>query len=723
MGDERLVEASGVERPTPAVLVVNDRESQRVAIRAMLAPLGLEVVEVDSGRGALRAVLHQTFALILMDVRMPTMDGYETANLIRQRSQTKRTPIIFVTSFGPDDTETLTAYASGAVDFIFTPVQPDVLRAKVSVFVDLFVQARELQRSLASITTLNGALRDSEASTQAVLDNVADGILTAGSGGLIESFNRSAGALFGHSGERLIGRPLEFVIAPACRDEFRGLSTGPGGLLGNDAGQHQAVETLGQRQDGSTFPMEVESGEMRLGDQILTLLFVRDISERKAHIESLEHQALHDALTGLANRTLFGEHLLRALFAARRNGEPRAVLVMDLDGFKRVNDTLGHEQGDALLEQVAERLVGALREADTIARLGGDEFAILPGGPTDLATASEVAFKIERTCAIGFQLEQEVVQVSASIGIALFPEHGTTTAELLRRADMAMYVAKRSGSGHAVCDAAAEKQTAHQLALLVDLRQCIAREQLVLHYQPKINLVTREISGVEALLRWHHPIHGLMGPGSFMAEVERTELITPVTRWVLDEALRQQRVWRYEGVDLTMAVNISARSLGPNSSLPATVAELTETWGTPPEQLVLELTESAVIEAAAPEILDRLHGMGERLSIDDFGTGYSSLAYLQRLPVDEIKIDRSFVMRLEEETDQAVIVRSTIDLAHNLGLTVVAEGVEDQTPLDMLVAYGCDSAQGYFFSPPCTADELTKWLTESPYGAATGVGR
>ena len=694
-----------------------------MAIGAMLAPLGLVVVEASSGRDALRAVLRETFALILMDVRMPTMDGYETAKLIRQRSQTASTPIIFVTAFGRDDTETLTAYASGAVDFIFTPVLPDVLRAKVSFFVELFVQSQELKRSLESITTLNAALRDSEAGTQAVLDNVADGIVTVSEGGLIESLNRSARALFGYSQDDVNGQPLAFVLAPDSRAAFRGFGTVPREQLAEGGRRSRATETLGQRRDGSTFPMEVEHGEIKLDDRVLTLAFVRDISERKAYTEGLEHQALHDSLTGLANRTLFGEHVLRAIASAKRTNEPRAVLVMDLDGFKQVNDTLGHDPGDALLKQVGERLVAALRETDTIARLGGDEFAILPGDATDLAAAAAIALKIQRTCAAGFKVNGEVVHVSASIGIALYPEHGKTTAELLRRADVAMYVAKRSGSGHAMCDEAQEKQTAHQLALLIDLRLCIAREELVLHYQPKIDLESREIYGVEALLRWRHPVQGLLQPDSFMPEVERTELIGPVTRWVLNEALRQQRTWRDEGVDLTMAVNISARSLGPSSDLPDTVAELTEIWETPPDRLTLELTEGALVEAAAPGILARLHDMGQSLSIDDFGTGYSSLAYLQRLPVDELKIDRSFVMGLSAASDDAVIVRSTIELAHNLGLSVVAEGVEGELSMDVLVAYGCDSAQGYFFSRPCPAEELGAWLTESPFGACLGRDR
>jgi diguanylate cyclase (GGDEF)-like protein/PAS domain S-box-containing protein len=724
MADSGPVDAAGVERPPPAVLVVNDRYGQRIATRAMLAPLGLVVVEADSGRAALRAVLRQSFALILMDVRMSTMDGYETAGLIRQRKQTSRTPIMFVTAHAREDHEMLAAYASGAVDFIFTPIVPDVLRAKVSVFVDLFLQSqelhlqsRELQRSLESIITLNAALRDSEASTQAVLDNVADGILTTGETGVIESFNRSAQALFGYREDEAIGQPLAFVIAPAHRAEFCELVTTSRGLLTETGTQAETTETLGCRQDGSTFAMEVEHGELKLGDRKLTLAFVRDVSERKAYTEGLEHQALHDGLTGLANRALFGEHVLQALASANRKGEPRAVLVIDLNGFKQINDTLGHDQGDDLLKQIGERLVAALRETDTIARLGGDEFAILPGGATDLAGAAALAWKIEQTCKPGFVLEDEVVHVSASIGIALFPDHGTTTAELLRCADAAMYVAKRSGSGHAVFDSLQEKQTAHQLGLLVDLRDCIDRDELVLHYQPKINLGTGKISGVEALVRWRHPVHGLLSPDSFMAEVERTQLIVPVTRWILNAALQQQRIWREQGIDLTMAVNISARSLSPGSELPDTIAKLTETWDTAPDQLILEFTEGALTEAAAPDILTRLHDMGERLAIDDFGTGYSSLAYLQRLPVDEIKIDRSFVTRLATTSDDEVIVRSTIHLAHNLSLTVVAEGVEDENVLKMLAEQECDAAQGYFFGRPCSAEELTRWLTESPYGA------
>jgi diguanylate cyclase (GGDEF)-like protein/PAS domain S-box-containing protein len=725
---------SSISAGPPAVLVVNDRREQRIAIRAMLAPLELDVVEADSGRAALRAVLGQTFALILMDVQMPAMGGYETANLIRRHASTRETPIIFVTAFAREDTETLTAYASGAVDFIFTPVVPEVLRAKVVVFVNLFKQSEELrrqseelrlrsdelQRSLAAISALNVALRGSEASTQAVLDNVADGVLTVGDTGLVETANRSARALFGHTGSDLIGQPFTVLVAPDTDERGRQLTAPRRGPPPEGGSESRAVETLGRRRDGSTFAMEVEHGQLELGDRAVTISFVRDVSVRRAYTEGLEHQALHDDLTGLANRVLFDKHLQYALATARLTGQSGTVLVMDLNGFKQVNDTRGHERGDTLLKQVAARLVRTLRKADTVARIGGDEFAILLGGATDLAAASAIAGKLQQTCAAGFRLAGESVQVSASIGIALFPEHGNTTTELLRRADRAMYAAKRAGEGLAVSDVSQDRQTADELALIADLRRCLVRDQLLLCYQPQIDLSTYQISGAEAQLRWHHPIHGLLLPHLFMPEVERSELLAPITRWMIDQALRQEATWRASGVDRTIAVNVSPRSLRCDSTLPDLLAELTEKWRTPTGRLVLELSETA-LNAAAPDVLERLHEMGQRLSIDHYGTGRSALTSLQRLPIDQIKIDPSFITNLASGGEDAAIVRLIIELAHRLDLAVVAEGVEDQPALDALVAYGCDSAQGNLFGRPGISAELIGLPTPPPRIAPTAV--
>ena len=706
-----------VEPSGAAVLVVDDDARKRLAIQAMLAPLEYTVVEADSGRAALRAVLRQPFAVILMDVRMPTLDGYETAKLIRQRPEFGRTPIIFVTAFGRDETETADAYASGAVDFIFTPIIPDVLRAKVAAFVSLFRQAEELKRSLDAITKLNAALRDSEVRARAVLQNVADAIVTAGEEGLIESFNRSARRLFGYREEEVVGQPLKLIVAPSHHDDFSEAARARWSQLTAKEGPVASTETVGCRKDGSCFPMEMDVSRMQVGERTVTIGAIRDIAGRKAYTEALEHRALHDDLTGLPNRTLFGDRMDRAIAYADRSGEPRGVLLVDLDEFREINETLGRETGDELLKAVAERLCGAMGESDTVARLRADEFGILRAGETDVETAAVVAWKVREALEHPFEIGGNVVDVRASIGIAFFPEHGRATDDLLRRADLAMHQAKESGTGLAVFATEPEDTTTRRLTLLSELRDCITRGELVLHYQPKIDLTgEHRTTGVEALVRWHHPVHGLLQPADFMPEAERSELIEPLTTWVLDEALRQQRVWSDAGLDLTMAVNISARSLMRGSTLPDTVARLTDAWGIAPGRLILELTESAIIDADVPDVLDLLHAMGESLAIDDFGTGHSSLVYLQRLPIDQVKVDRSFVMNLATAPGDAVIVRSTIDLAHNLGLTVVAEGVEDEVALAMLIEYGCDSAQGYYFSRPCPADELTQWLIDSPYG-------
>jgi diguanylate cyclase (GGDEF)-like protein/PAS domain S-box-containing protein len=717
------VEAPDAARHAAAVLIVDDDAAKRLAVKAMLAPLGHTVVEANSGRAALRAVLSQSFAVILMDVRMPTMDGYETARLIRQRRQSELTPFIFITAFGGDETETAAAYASGAVDFVFAPVLPEVLRAKVSAFVDLFVQAERLRYSLESITALNVALHESEARARAVLQNVADGIVTASEAGLIESFNRSAQRLFGYAEEEVIGQPLQLIVAPSHHDQFSDDARARWSLSAEDV-LVDATESVGCRRDGSCFPMELGVSQMQIGERTFTIGCIRDISGRKAYTEALEHRALHDDLTGLPNGTLFGDRVDRSVASADRADESRSVLVVDLDEFREVNEKLGREQGDALLRAVAERLRGAMDDADTVARLGGDEFAVLPSGDSGVERAAVIAWKVREVFECPFLVGGQAVDLRASIGIAFFPQHGCATADLLRRADLAMQQAKRSGSGVAVFVTEPEDHTARRLTLLSELRDCIPQGELVLHYQPKVELMaTRKTLGVEALVRWRHPTAGLLMPALFMPEAVRSELIEPLTRWVLEAALRQQREWSDAGLDLTMAVNISARSLTRGSDLPDTVAELSENLGIASDRLILELTENALLDADGADVLDLLHETGARLAIDDFGTGHSSLVYLQRLPLDEVKIDRSFVTKLASAPADAIIASSTIHLAHNLGLTVVAEGAEDEVALEMLARYGCDSAQGYFFSPPCAAEELTAWLTASPFGAPVRAGR
>ena len=722
--DRRPVEATAADVSVGAVLIVDDNAAKRLALRAMLAPLGHVVVEADSGRAALRAVLRQDFAVVLMDVRMPILDGYETARLIRERGRSALTPFIFVTAFGGEESETMDAYKSGAVDFIFTPVLAEVLQAKVSAFLNLYVQAEELRRSLDSITALHTELRESEVRAHAVLHNVADGIVTAGEAGLIESFNRSAQRLFGYSEEEVLGQPLQFIVAPSHHSDFSDCARARWSLLTAEDIPAELTETVGSRKDGSCFPMEMNLSQMQIGQRTFTIGCIRDISGRKAYTDALEHRTLHDDLTDLPNRTLFGDRVDRAIASADRNDRTCGVLVVDLDNFQEVNETRGRDHGDALLQAVGERLQNVVRDSDTVARMGSDEFGILPGGEADVPTVAAIAWKVTDAFQHPFSVDDNTVDLQASIGIAFFPQHGRASADLLRRADLALLEAKHAESRLAVFTAEPQDQTARRLTLLSELRAGIARGELVLFFQPKVDLsATRQTIGVEALVRWQHPTDGLLTPDQFLPAAERSKLIEPLTRWVLGEALRQQRVWTDAGLDLTMAVNISAQSLARGSDLPDIVAELTDTSHIKPGKLILELTETASIDTDTADALQRLHAIGHKIAIDDFGTGHSSLVYLQQLPIDQIKIDRSFVKNVTSVPGDAVIVRSTIDLAHNLGLSVVAEGVEDEGALDMLVENGCDSAQGYFFNRPCPADQITSWLTQSPFEAPVGAGR
>jgi diguanylate cyclase (GGDEF)-like protein len=413
----------------------------------------------------------------------------------------------------------------------------------------------------------------------------------------------------------------------------------------------------------------------------------------------LRHQALHDALTGLPNRALLHRRAERVL----RGDDPAAMLLIDLDRFKEVNDTLGHDYGDALLIEVAERLGAALRRGDTLARLGGDEFAVLVAGAPDREAVVEMATRLQDALRRPFALRGVAVELEASIGVALYPEHGTTIGRLLQRADVAMYDAKRGRRGVATYTAARDPYSADRLGLLAELRSAIERDELILHYQPKVCLETGEPVGVEALVRWEHPTRGLLFPDAFIPVAERTGAVADLTRWVVDRALAECRE-----LGLPVAVNLAAANI-VDVTLPAAIGAALERHGVPAHRLVCEISEHTVMAdpVRASDVLDGLRALGVGLSLDDFGTGHSSLAYLKRLPLDEVKIDRSFVAGMTDDENDAVIVRSTIDLARNLGLRVVAEGVESLEIMDALAELRCDVAQGYFISRPVDLQALS----------------
>jgi diguanylate cyclase len=420
-------------------------------------------------------------------------------------------------------------------------------------------------------------------------------------------------------------------------------------------------------------------------------------------------QALTDDLTGLGNRRLLYRRLEAAL-TQRAEGRAVALLIVDLDRFKEINDALGHHMGDQLLRQIGPRLAAQLRAGDLLVRLGGDEFAVLLAD-TDPAGATGVAQRLLEGWNEPFDLEGVALHVDASIGLAWCPEHADTATTLLQRADVAMYQAKASHHGWQTYAVGGQRHTRDRLQTIEDLRAALDHDELVVYYQPKIDPRTRQVVGVEALVRWAHPTHGLLYPDTFLPLAEQTGLMRQLTLAVLQTSLQQVQAWRRDGLDLPVAVNLSVANL-LDAHLPGQVSDLLAGLGLPARALELELTEDTLMAdpVRSKQVLADLRALGLRLAVDDYGTGYSSLAYLQELAVDELKLDKSFVMRMTYDRGAAAIVRTTVDLAHSLGLTMVAEGVESETALLELARLGCDLAQGYHISKPLPADQLTNWL-------------
>ncbi len=469
---------------------------------------------------------------------------------------------------------------------------------------------------------------------------------------------------------------------------------------------------------GEERDVEVHSSPIQVDGRSLLYSIIHDITERKRVEAELIHHTLHDALTGLPNRILLHDRLEQAILRAHRDNLPLTLLVLDLDRFKEINDTFGHDVGDLLLQQIGRRLQQVVRSSDslvrlvpaTVARLGGDEFAVIlhhADEPGAITVAERILDMVQAPIVVG----EERLTVGASIGMVLFPQHGKDAGSLLQRADVAMYQAKRGHVGYAVYDAEQDEYSPGRHAIAGDLREALEHNRLQLQYQPQVTCLTGRTARVEALARWPHPKRGMVPPADFIPLAERTGLIEPLTTWVLRQALEQCAQWHTAGREVGVAVNLSPHSLS-DPRLTETIEQVVRAVGADFHWLELEITESALMADVerSMRVLHGLHNLGIRISVDDFGTGYSSLTYLRRLPVDGVKIDRSFVVEMAVNPEDAIIVRSVIDLAHNLGLGVVAEGVEDSAAYDMLVSMGCEVVQGYYLSRPLKPDGITEWL-------------
>ena len=686
------------------VLIVEDSEDDAELLLAELRRAGYNPTSrmVQTREEMTAALDGQAWDIVVSDYNMPHFSALGALAVMHERHQDL--PFIILSGAIGEETA-VAAMKAGAHDYVMKARLARLLPALERELRD--AGEREARRQAEQ------ALADSEARYRTIVDTANDAIVALDEQGRISYVNKRAPEMLGSAAAELLGQPFTTILPPAEQSDWQHR------LLDLKAGKRLLYDVRLHRGDGrelwgfnSCSPLFDHNGEFSGA-----IAMLKDVTERKQAEEQLAHQALHDSLTGLPNRNLLHDRLEQAILAGRRERRRLAVLLLDLDRFKEVNDTFGHHYGDLLLKQVGPRLRGALRRSDTVARLGGDEFAILLPSCSDEEAATMTALKLVAALEAPFVVEDQTLTIAGSMGIVLFPEHGQDVQTLMRRADVAMYAAKRDGAGFSVYALEQDQHSAHRLAMSTQLRQGIDRGELRMYYQPKISLGSQRVVDVEALVRCQHAERGLLTADRFIPLAEQTGLIRPLSQWVVGEVLRQYRDWRDAGLEIGVALNISMRNLH-DPHLPDIIADQLRKLGVPASGLLLEITETALMTnpARTMEVVMQLSRLGLQLSIDDFGTGYSSLAYLKRLPVREIKIDKSFVRDMARDENDAVIVKSTIDLGHNLGMHVVAEGVETPEALDHLAALGCDMAQGFYMGCPMAPADLECWLREARWG-------
>ena len=688
------------------ILVVDDDATARLLMRAALRKAGYEVSLASGGKEALSQFQADTFDMVMLDVDMPDMNGYEVCAALRQQSAALL-PVLMVT--GMDDVASVeSAFNAGATDFISKPINWGLIGHRVKYL----LKSRDALKELAAAN-----LR-----TNAILKAIPDLLFEIDGDGRFVSYHSPKTDLLVAPAEVFLGKTvLEVMPAGAGQVCMEALTEAQ--LSGSSQGKQYELE-LNQAKYWFELSVSRKEAEDGPGHQVHFVVLSRDITERKASDEKIKRLAFFDSLTGLANRHAFMERVERELRRARHKNARFGILFMDLDGFKHINDTLGHGVGDKALQWCADSLRDAVRSADMVARavghttniqlarLGGDEFTALILDIQRPEDALQVANRILEMMRRPFLVGEQQVRLTSSIGIAFYPEDGDSAHSLLKHADSAMYLAKDSGRNQCqFYSADLTKKAVYRMALETDLRQALAQQEFVLHYQPQIEAATGHICGVEALIRWHRPGIGLVFPLAFITAAEQCGLIIPIGQWVLRTACAQAALWHRAGWPLRMAVNLSPMQFS-DPQLHSCVLESLAQAGLPADYLELEVTESTLMSdtEATIDMLNTLRDTAVHIALDDFGTGYSSLSCLKRMPLNLLKIDQAFVNGLPDDLEDMAIARAILAMAKSLHLRVTAEGVETPQQAQALAAMGCDLLQGYHFGRPMPAKDMTALL-------------
>jgi len=707
------------------VLIVEDTPASLKLLSDLLTEAGYYVRQAPNGELALWSAQSRPPELILLDIRMPGIDGFEVCRRLKSTPELAQVPVIFL-SAQHDTDDKVHGFELGAVDFIAKPFQAEEILART----DAHVKLGRAQKALAAERALleeRVAERTAELAKEVeqrraneeflrlasqVFEATQDAIVVTDRDGRIVATNPAFTQISGYTAEEVRGRHA--ILLHAGEQDAATFGAMAQSVLTTG---HWSGEILARRKNGETYPGLLSASLVRdeQGQVINHVAVFMDITERKAEQHLIDFLSNHDALTGLPNRLLARERFAQTLAAARREGRCVAVMCLDLDRFKSINDSYGHDMGDKALQVVSKYLTETVREGDTVTRQGGDEFQIIVDDDTQLSATISLAQKILAGLRKELMIDGQQITVTSSIGIAVSLTDGESFDELVRNADTALFRAKEIGrDNYAFFTERMDAEIRDKLAIQGQLRGAIARDEFEVHYQPQVCLKTGAMVGAEALLRWDSAVLGKVPPNRFIPLAEEYGLVNSIGEWVLESVCAQMKVWQDEGLGkIKVAVNLAAGQFANDATVPY-VENTLRKFGVAAEYLGLEITEGTVMgdPNKAVAALRRLKDIGVSISLDDFGTGYSSLSYLKRFPIDVLKIDKSFVDDVTTDSADAAIALSVISLAHNLNMRVIAEGVETREQVQFLTERGCDEMQGYYFSRPVNAEGFTALLRE-----------